>query len=122
MRLIIIALITLITSTAPTLTTFTIAGNLTPEQEKRLIELRAKSKAGKDWQLQKEEFKKSLAKGSEGRFKATRISDSGALILDTKEGHLSIWGSDGTVSVLMYQGQIFPGKKMGDILYRSDQK
>ena len=65
---------------------------------------------------------------SEGRYQAIPI-DPGegygaekALILDTVSGHLWIWIESPTVDdepggrYLIYQGQLAPGKKMGDII------
>ncbi len=70
--------------------------------------------------------------GSEGRYQAIPI-DPGegygaekALILDTVSGHLWIWIESPTVDddaggrFLIYQGQLVPGKKMGDIIEKQE--
>ena len=69
---------------------------------------------------------------SEGRYQAIPI-DPGegygaekALILDTVAGHMWIWIESPTVDTdpggrfLIYQGQLVPGKKMGDIIEKQD--
>lgn len=70
--------------------------------------------------------------GSEGRYQAIPI-DPGegygaekALILDTVSGHLWIWIESPTVDddpggrFLIYQGQLVPGRKMGDIIEKQE--
>lgn len=70
--------------------------------------------------------------GSEGRYQAIPI-DPGegygaekALILDTLSGHLWIWIESPTVDddpggrFLIYQGQLTPGRKMGDIIDKQE--
>jgi hypothetical protein len=69
---------------------------------------------------------------SEGRYQAIPI-DPGegygaekALILDTVSGHLWIWVESPTVDddaggrFLIYQGQLVPGKKMGEIIEKQE--
>lgn len=69
---------------------------------------------------------------SEGRYQAIPI-DPGegygaekALILDTVSGHLWIWIESPTVDddpggrFLIYQGQLVPGKQMGDIIEKQE--
>lgn len=69
---------------------------------------------------------------SEGRYQAIPI-DPGegygaekALILDTVAGHLWVWIESPTVDTdpggrfLIYQGQLVPGKKMGDIIEKQE--
>ena len=69
---------------------------------------------------------------SEGRYQAIPI-DPGegygaekALILDTVSGHLWIWIESPTVDddpggrFLIYQGQLVPGKTMGDIIAKQE--
>ena len=69
---------------------------------------------------------------SEGRYQAIPI-DPGegygaekALILDTVAGHMWIWIESPTVDAdpggrfLIYQGQLVPGKKMGDIIEKQE--
>ena len=69
---------------------------------------------------------------SEGRYQAIPI-DPGegygaekALLLDTVSGHLWIWIESPTVDddpggrFLIYQGQLVPGKKMGDIIEKQE--
>ena len=69
---------------------------------------------------------------SEGRYQAVPI-DPGegygaekALILDTVSGHLWIWIESPTVDddpggrFLIYQGQLVPGKQMGDIIEKQE--
>ena len=70
--------------------------------------------------------------GSEGRYQAIPI-DPGegygaekALILDSVSGHLWIWIESPTVDddpggrFLIYQGQLTPGRKMGDIIDKQE--
>jgi len=51
-----------------------------------------------------------------GRYQAITLGKE-ALILDTLEGHLWLWGksNDGRLFIF-YQGQVSPGKEMGDIV------
>ncbi|MCC6709614.1 MAG: hypothetical protein IT492_18840 [Gammaproteobacteria bacterium] len=70
--------------------------------------------------------------GAEGRYQAIPI-DPGegygaekALILDSVSGHLWIWIESPTVDddpggrFLIYQGQLVPGRKMGDIIEKQE--
>ena len=69
---------------------------------------------------------------SEGRYQAIPIDPGAgygaekALILDTVAGHLWIWIESPTVDedpggrFLIYQGQLVPGKKMGDIIEQQE--
>jgi hypothetical protein len=49
-----------------------------------------------------------------------------ALILDTESGHLWLWLEDagseveGGTRMLIYQGQVRPGKQMGDIIEQQE--
>ncbi len=73
-----------------------------------------------------------LVRAQEGRFQAIAI-DSGleygtekALILDTYSGHLWIWVESPAVNdepggrYLIYQGQLEPGKTMGQVMDRQE--
>lgn len=67
-----------------------------------------------------EEFRRDISYGGmPGRFQAIHLTGSGFVsILDTKEGHLWAWGGVKEGIFLRYQGQICPGKKMGDLIDR----
>ncbi len=56
--------------------------------------------------------------GNNGRYQAITLGKE-ALILDTQEGHLWLWGksNDGRFFIF-YQGQVSPGQAMGDIVDR----
>ncbi len=63
-----------------------------------------------------------------GRYQAIPMprADNGqytqALILDTKDGHLWLWnahpglGGQTQIETLIYEGQVKPGKNMGDVI------
>ena len=69
---------------------------------------------------------------SEGRYQAIPIDPGAgygaekALIVDTVAGHLWVWIESPTVDsdpggrFLIYQGQLVPGKKMGDIIEKQE--
>jgi hypothetical protein len=51
-----------------------------------------------------------------GRYQAITLGKE-ALILDTQEGHLWLWGvRENGNCVLIYQGQVSPGQEMGEII------
>lgn len=88
---------------------------LTPEEEERLKQLEAGANVGKSISQSVLDFKKSFSKESIGRFQAIKLSNDAIFIIDTKEGHIWIWVSKGDRH-LIYEGQVFPGTKMGDII------
>ncbi len=69
---------------------------------------------------------------AESRYQAVPInagSDFGtekALILDTMEGHLWIWTESPATDTetggryIIYQGQLFPGKEIGDVVLKQE--
>lgn len=50
-----------------------------------------------------------------GRYQAIALRPD-VFILDTQEGHLWLWGAANNEILLMYQGQIAPCEKMGDVV------
>lgn len=124
---------------------------LTPDQEERLRQLESKEKAWKAWEEErskheerlwelsgkgktrtaKEEIKREFIKPSfdedVGRFQAVRMNNNTVFILDTKQGHLWIWiiqsDKEGKSNeYILYQGQVFPGDNMGEIINRTYKK
>lgn len=58
-----------------------------------------------------------------GRYQAIRLDATGALILDTQEGHLWIWGVHKETGImLIYQGQVSLGKKAGEVIIQALNK
>jgi hypothetical protein len=68
-----------------------------------------------------------------GRYQAIALPkvqsapNSEVFIIDTKEGHIWIWFTQSTISgvvqggrYLIYQGNVKPGKKIGDIIEKQD--
>lgn len=124
---------------------------LAPEQEKRLEDLEQKAKAWETWEKEKTAQEQKLLESGEkdkkwkvresdrrafageqtgsetGRFQAVRMNNSSIMILDTMEGHLWVWVSQPDQSgksaeFLIYQGQVVPGSKMGEIINRTFNK
>ena len=50
-----------------------------------------------------------------GRYQAVALGPD-ALILDTQEGHLWLWGAANNEILLAYQGRVTPCEKMGDVV------
>jgi len=96
---------------------------LSKTQQERLDRLEANETIGKIVRQAQVDFQKSLENESVGRFQALRLSNEAALILDTKEGHLWVWLAKGD-TFLIYEGQVFPGARMGDVIdsYRLKQQ
>ena len=63
-------------------------------------------------------FYNSVSVGPVGRFQAVKLTNSSVFIIDTKEGHLWAWSIHKMASGIVYQGQITPGEKMGDVIDR----
>jgi hypothetical protein len=64
----------------------------------------------------------TLADSEAGRYKAMKLqlqtASVSVLIIDTKEGHLWVWGADasGKLWDMTYMGKVRPGQKMGDLI------
>ena len=91
-------------------------GGLTPEQEKRLEQLESQEQMGRVISQDMLEFNKSFSENSPGRFQAVRLSNVAVMILDTQACHIWLWLAKGETFLLIYEGQVFPGTKMGEII------
>ena len=64
----------------------------------------------------------ALADSEAGRYKAIKLqlqtASVSVLIIDTKEGHLWVWGAaaSGKLWDMTYMGKVRPGQKMGDLI------
>jgi hypothetical protein len=78
--------------------------------------------AGKRAQLAqvKGAFIESLEKGAGGRFQAVRLDGSSVFVLDTRDGHLWAWAFGKEGGFITYQGRVFPGLRMGDVIEASE--
>ena len=66
-------------------------------------------------------FQKSGSKETVGRFQAVRLSNETIFIIDSQEGHIWVWLLNNEGSFLIYEGQLFPGTRMGEIIEKSNQ-
>ena len=88
-----------------------------PKEEKELEE--ANKQHQKQLKRNAEHFRKSLIGGPPGRFQAIPINGSTSIfILDTKEGHMWLWGMGQT----LYEGFVYPGVETGDMINETKQK
>jgi hypothetical protein len=80
------------------------------EIEAQLKEKVAQLKAYQDEiKIRHEKWQKGLASGPVGRFQAVAIGQSGAIILDTKEGRVwAVRAAEGTGPKIVYIGQATP--------------
>ena len=64
----------------------------------------------------------AMADAENGRYQALKLpletASVSVLIIDTKEGHLWVWGADssGKLWDMTYMGKARPGQKMGDLI------
>ena len=64
----------------------------------------------------------ALADSEIGRYQALKLqletASVSVLIIDTKEGHLWVWGAatSGELWDMTYMGKVRPGQKMGDLI------
>ena len=94
---------------------------LSSEQEKRMKQLEENQEIEKIISQGILDFNKSSAKENVGRFQAVRLSNETIFIIDTKEGHLWVWLLNNEGSFLIYEGKLFPGARMGDVIEKSDK-
>ena len=69
-----------------------------------------------DWTDRIKQFQASLADSENGRFHAVRLDGTSVFVIDTRQGHLWVWTFGEKGSFTAYQGRVFPGLKMGDII------
>lgn len=91
-------------------------GGLTPKMEKQLKQLESGEDIGTVISQDMLDFKKSLDGENVGRFQAIKLSNTAVLFLDSKEGYIWLWFAKGEIFALVYEGQLFPGAKMGDLI------
>jgi hypothetical protein len=89
---------------------------LTPKMEKQLEQLDSGEDVGKVISQDMLDFKKSLPEEGIGRFQGIKLSNNAVLFVDTKEGYIWLWFAKGETFALIYEGQLFPGAKMGDLI------
>lgn len=65
-------------------------------------------------------FIEDLEKGGVGRFQAVRLDGSSVIVLDTRDGHLWAWAFGKEGGFITYQGRVFPGLRMGDVVEASE--
>jgi hypothetical protein len=94
---------------------------LSSEQEKRMEQLEKNQEIEKIISQGILDFNKSGTKENVGRFQAVRLSNETIFIIDTKEGHLWVWLLNNEGTFLIYEGQLFPGTRMGDIIEKSEK-
>ena len=63
------------------------------------------------------EFQKSLLNSKENRFQAINLTATSVFIIDSKEGHLWIFGASPQSTWLQYVGRLKPGEKFMDYVY-----
>jgi hypothetical protein len=65
-------------------------------------------------------FLGDLEKGGPGRFQAVRLDGSSVFVLDTRDGHLWVWAFGKAGGFITYQGRVFPGLEMGEVVEASE--
>lgn len=94
---------------------------LSSEQEKRIKQLEESQEVEKIISQGILDFNKSSSKENVGRFRAVRLSNETIFIIDTQEGHLWVWLLTNEGTFLIYEGKLFPGTRMGDVIEKSDK-
>ena len=94
---------------------------LSSEQEKRMKQLEESQEVEKIISQGILDFNKSSSKENVGRFRAVRLSNETIFIIDTQEGHLWVWLLTNEGTFLIYEGKLFPGTRMGDVIEKSDK-
>ncbi len=64
--------------------------------------------------LRKNKFIKNL--NDVGRFQAFKFDSTSIVILDTREGHIWLWGVLKGKSLLVYFDRVYPGKSFGETM------
>jgi hypothetical protein len=94
---------------------------LSPKQEKMVKQLEAGQEIDTRISQGVLDFNKSGSKENVGRFQAVHLSNETIFIIDSQEGHIWLWLLNNEGSFLIYEGQLFPGTRMGEIIEKSNQ-